>query len=599
MGKLTLIKGIKLILMLQWLSMLSYTDSYFAVYAVVFAVSLYCYFSLSNDKPESSTDNDRNKTDGFIISLYSSIFSLFVILSNYRIWTESLIKDDYAGAVRKMYIIIMLAFISVGSFIVFSNIFRYIHRNHSRFNITAVKQDENSKPHRVFLTLFAVITAVDCFVMFTCMYPGVIISDSVSQMEQIVSGVYSNHHPFYQTILIKPFVTAGITLFGDINAGVAMYTVFQVAIMAAIIAFTVMTMYETGVPKRILYVVSIVYLLMPYHLMFSFNIWKDTIFSGCVMLYVVVCFRLLKKTGQMTLNYCLLALSGIGTCLLRSNGFVAFVVAIIAFVAIFGIKDKKPVMIMIGVVVLSFVLKHPVLDAINVVEPDLTESLAIPIQQVARVIYDGGEITGNDHEMIEKLGEKDKMGTLYDPGVADPVKFYLAGNGAGQTIGADKAGYLNSYVSIGMKHPWSYMKGWIDQTKGYWNGGYRYWGVWAYTVDANDIGLGRTTFIGPMMTLVRSYCSAFYNIPILQIFISIGFHVWLLLVVLFVAVIKKDRLIIFTTIPVFAVILTLLVATPGFSEFRYAYAVFCVLPFAGVECLVGESEFAGDSAKIM
>lgn len=45
------------------------------------------------------------------------------------------------------------------------------------------------------------------------------------------------------------------------------------------------------------------------------------------------------------------------------------------------------------------------------------------------------------------------------------------------------------------------------------------------------------------------------------------------------ALIKRNREMLFITIPFIAVILSLLVATPVYSEFRYAYAVFCGFPF--------------------
>lgn len=51
---------------------------------------------------------------------------------------------------------------------------------------------------------------------------------------------------------------------------------------------------------------------------------------------------------------------------------------------------------------------------------------------------------------------------------------------------------------------------------------------------------------------------------------------------------NKDKKAFFTTIPFMAVILSLLVATPVFSEFRYAYAIFCGFPFIFAMAFVNE-----------
>ena len=70
----------------------------------------------------------------------------------------------------------------------------------------------------------------------------------------------------------------------------------------------------------------------------------------------------------------------------------------------------------------------------------------------------------------------------------------------------------------------------------------------------------------------------FTKIEILRIFLSIGFFVWVNLIILFISIYRKDNTGILVNIPIIAIVLSLLIATPVFSEFRYAYAVFCALP---------------------
>ena len=65
----------------------------------------------------------------------------------------------------------------------------------------------------------------------------------------------------------------------------------------------------------------------------------------------------------------------------------------------------------------------------------------------------------------------------------------------------------------------------------------------------------------------------------LKLTLSIGAGTWIFLTALYLGLLKRDPVTIFLPIPVLAVIATLLIATPVYAEFRYAYSLFCVLPF--------------------
>ena len=409
--------------------------------------------------------------------------------------------------------------------------------------------------------------------------------DSVDQLGQIIAGRYSNHHPFYQTILIRPFVITGIKLWGDLGNGVAMYSLFQIVIMSAIFSFMISTLYEIGFPSNKLKILRIIYILMPYHFMYSFHIWKDTLFGGCILLFILAMYREIKTIGFASLNHFILTISGLGICLFRSNGLIVFIISTTVFFVLFGKKNKKTVFMLLMVAFVGFFAKHIVLDMLNVRQPDFIEALSIPIQQVSRVIYDGNELSDDEISMVKKLGEIEGFKINYDSHLSDPEKNFLRSNGANTILEENKIQYLKMYISIGLKHPWTYLKAWIDQTRGFWSAGYPFY-VWDYVVYPNELGLRGTTFCRPLMSLVKLYCGLFYNVSLLQIFISIGFHVWLVMLLLFVAILRKDKVGIIITVPIFAVILTLMIATPLNNEFRYIYSLFCCLPFISAESLI-------------
>ena len=135
-----------------------------------------------------------------------------------------------------------------------------------------------------------------------------------------------------------------------------------------------------------------------------------------------------------------------------------------------------------------------------------------------------------------------------------------------------------------MKHPSSYVKAWIDQTKGYWNAGYPYW-YWADGVEKNNLGIVRTVHSKKMNSIVDRYLSLYENNRILRVFLSIGFFDWLVLIALCIGLVRRDKIGIMLTVPVLMNVVSLLIATPVFSEMRYNYGVFCALPFIMTLCL--------------
>lgn len=69
-------------------------------------------------------------------------------------------------------------------------------------------------------------------------YPGLLTSDSIVQLSQAIGiSELINHHPIFHTGIIALFVNIGQAIFGNINAGVAFYTIAQMLIMSGIFAF--------------------------------------------------------------------------------------------------------------------------------------------------------------------------------------------------------------------------------------------------------------------------------------------------------------------------------------------------------------------------
>ena len=128
----------------------------------------------------------------------------------------------------------------------------------------------------------------------------------------------------------------------------------------------------------------------------------------------------------------------------------------------------------------------------------------------------------------------------WKPYISDPIKELVRERGNQKLVSDRKSDYLGLYFSRLLKHPSTYVRAWVEQTKGYWNSGYSYW-IWDMSHMGREFGISGKVNSGLMNKLVNKYLSHFLKFPLLKPLVSIGFFVWGILIVLCLAIIKKDE----------------------------------------------------------
>lgn len=547
-----------------WISFLIDTDAYYVPYLVVGIFSFLCFYINHKDGNDIACDIKK-----YAVKIGSGVFSIIVLLSNYPLleFTECL------GS--KLLLVLLL---SMGGYFIAKNILVVCAVKAKSVSIEEAKR-KNKPSIIVFWMPFVAISFTNIFILFACKYPGVLSPDSIWQIEQILKGSYSNHHPFYHTILIKVFISAGLKLFGNMNAAVALYHVFQIMFMAMCFSMVSFTLYEMGIKRKVVIAVVISYVLMPYHMMYSFTMWKDVIFGGFVTLFLVFIYRILRKVGKIRCtSYLMLLISGIGVCLFRSNGFFAFSLVFLVFVLFYRKNERKVCYLLFGVLCIGFFMKHSVLHSLGVSQPDIIEALSVPLQQIARVEVEQHDFTDEQKELLGQILDMEEVSDTYTAWLSDPMKELVRKKGNQQYLASHKVAYIKLYLETGMKHPWTYIKAWIDQTKGFWNAGYDYW-RWKDGVIDNPYGVVSVVNSESINRCLNKYIWLFSNNRFLQIFLCIGFHVWVELLLCFINIMKENKAGLFLLIPNMALIISIILTAPVYAEFRYTYFVFCSLPF--------------------
>lgn len=533
------------------------------------AIVLYCFYK--EQRPSIGKGNKRI----VIAAIVGGIWSFFMMLKG----LESFDNYPSVGAIGKISILFCIL---AGFFILFFYIIYFIYTKMMNVVINEQKEKKTSQ-YKVFL--LGLIVILLCWLPYYCSYyPGIVISDSCDQINQALTGVYSNHHPVIQTWMIQGVLTIGLSLFSNLNAAVALYCVLQMIILAAIYSYTISTFYKYGIRTWICIIIMAFYAIVPYNVMFSFNMWKDSLFSVFVLLFSVVLWKILidmelginrKNIGDILL----LLISGLGICLFRNNGFYTFLLAAPFICVICWRKQRKIVITIVGILLLTGLVKGPIFNYFKVASPDPIESLSIPTQQIARVISEGLEISEGQKLLLNEIVEVDKIPQTYDKRISDPIKGLVREHNNQEFLEEHKTEYLKLWIELGIQYPFQYLRAYMNQTEGYWNPDVQNW-VYADSIFNTQLDIHSNPLLSDNMSkrLKWFIWENYQDIPIYGILWSIGGGVWMTMLLAGFCYIKGKKSELCLFVPIGALWGTIMAATPVYAEFRYIYAIFLCMP---------------------
>lgn len=331
-----------------------------------------------------------------------------------------------------------------------------------------VPLDRKNTEKTHFLAAFALIFGGFC-IPFATYYPAIMAYDVIPQLDQIRSSGLTTHHPLIHTLMLKGCLAAGEFLpfaNGD-RAGLAMYTLLQMAVVAGCFAWIYAFLRRYQVSRWLCYAFVLCAAVFPTHGMLAVSITKDTIFAALTMVFTVFTYELAagerspgKKwfAGYLILTVLLL--------LFRNNSVYAWVVYAAA-AALAGRKRPfffKRVCVVHGAALLLYLLINGLLiHAVSATSDTYArETLSVPAQQIARVVqYHGDELTKQDMDALTAVWKEGLP--EYVPAIADRSKRDIAGDR--ETLRQ----FMEEWVSLGLRYPGEYMKAFLLKNKGIWD----------------------------------------------------------------------------------------------------------------------------------
>lgn len=442
------------------------------------------------------------------------------------------------------------------------------------------------------LLLYACIIDVCCIPFLTLNFPGVLTVDSLNQLGQVMGIVErSDHHPWIHTAIIGLFYNIGHGLTGSTYAGIACYTVFQILMTGLCVGYAIECMYEAGIGRGVRNALLICFIMLPYNLMYAVTMWKDILFTMSVLVFTITVMRIndsVEKTG--TRDSIIFVISSLFMCVLRHNGFYAFIATVVIWLFIKRKTLKRYIVLSAAVIFISVLCSGPLMKACKVAPGEYVYNMCMPLQQIGRVIATGEDITPKQREWLEKVNTLDYVRAGFDVQCADPMFAWVL-DGDEEYFDSHKAEFIKIWIQIGVKHPITYIKAFGDLTKGYWTPMNPQQTIY-FGMSDNDMGLYPKPVIeGPVLIKINELITKIYGmIPVYGLFYSMGSFFWLLLIFGAVCIAGGSAQKLFAFLPSLMLTFTLFIATPLVADVRYGYALLLILPYLAAYTLFYKNE---------
>lgn len=326
---------------------------------------------------------------------------------------------------------------------------------------------KNTKEYYLMMFLILIILWIPTYQAF---YPGLFIYDAPAQYSQVALGDFNEFQPLLHTLFSFGIVVGGQLFSGNVNFGIALSTMLQIIIFAAIVSYWLMYMYEKKISVWIRLFTILMMTVYPPVSMNMMALTKDNYFALFVISFILMNYRMFTENDffEHKINSFLWVLFGFLFLTFRNNAVYAMVVAMPVWGILVwkneGIR-KKAILLAAILAAIFIVFKIPVSHSIARVGIDNREKLSIPAQQMVRVYrnhYD--ELTDAEINYIENVFENDAAFFYYVPYMADMSKGTLKI----EEIEKDWGQFIKVYIGLLKKYPKDCMEAFLHTNYGMW-----------------------------------------------------------------------------------------------------------------------------------
>ena len=135
-------------------------------------------------------------------------------------------------------------------------------------------------------------------IVLLAVYPGFFVYDAVDEWIQVETGNFTTHHPLPHVLILGGVIKLVYKLTGSYNAGIALYTFFQVFFFSLLFTYILAGLRKESMNLKSHLFFSLYYILFPVVSMYVLCSTKDSLFSA----FLVLLFFLLRDSFLISVN---------------------------------------------------------------------------------------------------------------------------------------------------------------------------------------------------------------------------------------------------------------------------------------------------------
>lgn len=419
-------------------------------------------------------------------------------------------------------------------------------------------------------------------------YPGFVFWDSVTSVLQAI-GVWglNNHHPIVYTLWVKIWILLGIKIHNT-TFGCALYAIVQMLIIGYALSWSVRWLYNHNANKKFCVFSFFYFALNPFIAQTNLAMWKDPLFSITIVVLGLCLYDFVENNAsRFKFKFIRILFFSAVICLIRNNGpYVILVVALSSVLFLYLNKNKISRLRILIVSVLfilisvsTIVIEGPVFKKMGW-NQSYAETVGIPLNQMARIVTYEGRMSARNKAFMNNLLPLEQVKSVYAPGLVDRYKW--AKGFKASYLNDHKNEFFSNYISMIAKNPKIAFEAWELNTIGYWSLNH-------FTYSSGNLASGNFNSLEQTRKfghdIKQKNLLENHFIDCRQIFdrfdatFSLGILTWIVILLLFLNYQIKDYKSLISIFPLFAVVVSLLIAAPSFYWERYGYALTLSLPF--------------------
>lgn len=229
-------------------------------------------------------------------------------------------------------------------------------------------------------------------------WPGVISSDSRELWRQAVTGDFNDWQ--------SAFFTMVLYLLLKINYSLGFVLILQILFFALVVAFGLGRLEKRGVPKLVLWILSLLFALSPLNNMQVITLWKDIPFSVSILWLSILFFEIYDSDGDWIAhkkNIVLLLFVALLISLLRQNGIPVTAASLLILSFAYKRQRKQFLGILAALLVLFVFIKGPIYDFIGLDRGISGQSNLILLHHVAAHVEAGTEMEADEIAYLNNM----------------------------------------------------------------------------------------------------------------------------------------------------------------------------------------------------